>query len=413
LRRRGLSYRPTLRIGGDYDLVLRLLIRVLAINDRRTRYFYRKHTGSISHRIAVADVDRLLEADAAMRQSLVDAPRSLVQAWNSRRLSLERALAYSHLIDALKKGQWSRASRVLASHPGVLPLLRMPISAKLKRLLPKAQRTEPAPAERQVCLIARQRLVGNTNGSSAYLLSLCEALRSRGYRISLICPSPATFGRWPALYLRPEMQVFDQIFMRKSLRVGRRLFVQGSQSFPQRGLDGRWLLLRLRILGRSRIKPAPYAVAVPWSKEDQLFVAQHAPRSSRVVIADYAFVSPAIPYAMCPQAQSLVIMHDLFCSRKDQFADLNSSDSVASIDEATELGLLGGADAIVAIQANEARFVSERLPRQRVVVAHGNRCGQGAATGRLAHCAVCWKQYGSQCVGAALVSGPCMAAAEA
>ena len=241
LRRHGLSYRPTLRIGEDYDLVLQLLIQGARYRlTAELGYFYRKHAGSISHRIAVADVDRLLEADAAMRQSLVDAPRSLVQAWNSRRRSLERALAYSHLIDALKKGQWSRASRVLARHPGVLPLLRMPVSAKLKRLLPKALRTEPAPAERQVCLIARQRLVGNTNGSSAYLLSLCEALRSRGYRISLICPSPATFGRWPALYLRPEMQVFDQIFMRKSLRVGRRLFVaKDPRVFLSAALDGR------------------------------------------------------------------------------------------------------------------------------------------------------------------------------
>jgi succinoglycan biosynthesis protein ExoO len=372
LRRHGLSYRPSLRIGEDYDLVLQLLIEGARYRlTRELGYFYRRHASSISHRIAVADVERLLEADAAMRQSLVDAPQSLVPAWNGRRRSLERALAYSYVIDALKKGQWSRASRVVARHPGVLPLLRMPLAAKLKRLLSKASRTEPAPPERQVCLIARQRLVGNTNGSSTYLLSLCEALRSHGYRISLICPSPATFGRWPALYLRPEMDVFDQIFMRKSLRVGRRLFVaKDPRVFLSAALTvAEKLLLRLRILGRSRVKPAPYAIAVPWSKEDQLFVAQHAPRSSRVVIADYAFVSPAIPYAMCPKARSLVVMHDLFCSRTDQFAGVSASDSVASIDEATELAFLGAADAVIAIQANEARFVAERLPQRHVIVA--------------------------------------------
>jgi succinoglycan biosynthesis protein ExoO len=372
LRRHGLSYRPNLRIGEDYDLVLQLLIQGARYRlTGELGYFYRKHASSISHRIAVADVQRLLEVDAAMRQSLVDPPQSLVQAWDGRRRSLERALAYSHVIDALKKGQWRRAGRVIAEHPNVLPLLRMPLAAKLKRLLSRAARTQPAPAAKQVCLIARQRLVGSTNGSSTYLLSLCEALRSRGYRISLICPSPATFGRWPALYLRPEMQVFDQIFMRGSMRVGGRLFVAKDPGvFLSAALTvAEKILLRLRILGRSRVKPAPYAVAVPWAKEDQLFVARHAPRSSRVVIADYAFVTPAIPFAMCPKALSLVVMHDLFCSRTDQFAGASAPDSVASIDEATELALLGAADAIVAIQANEARFVAERLPQRRVLVA--------------------------------------------
>jgi succinoglycan biosynthesis protein ExoO len=372
LRRHGLSYRPSLRIGEDYDLLLQLLVQGARYRlTGEPGYFYRKHASSISHRIAVADVERLLEVDAAMRQSLVDPPQSLVQAWDSRRRSLKRALAYSHLIDALKKRQWSRVRQVVGEHPGVLPLLRMPLTAKLKRLLSKPARTQPTAIAKQVCLIARQRLVGNTNGSSTYLLSLGEALRSRGYRISLICPSPATFGRWPALYLRPEMQVFDQILMRGSVRVGRRLFVaKDPRILVSAALTvAEKLLLRLRILGRSRVKPAPYAVAVPWSKQDQLFVAQHAPPSSRIVIADYAFVAPAIPYAMCPKAQSLVVMHDLFCSRTDQFASASASDSVASIDEATELALLGAADVIVAIQENEARFVAERLPQRRVIVA--------------------------------------------
>ena len=62
-------------------------------------------------------------------------------------------------------------------------------------------------------------------------------------------------------------------------------------------------------------------------------------------------------------------MHDLFSSRSGRFAAVQASDSVATIDEADELALLSQADAVVAIQAREARFVSERLPRTHVILA--------------------------------------------
>lgn len=372
LRRHAIRYRPTLRIGEDYDLVLQLLAR--GARYRLTGeygYFYRKHANSVSHRTVTSDVERLIEADTAMLATLQGAPTSLERACRVRRRSLERALAFSRLIDALKSRSWSAAARLAIEHPSALPLMRMPIAARLKRLLPKGSQVTPSKAGRQACLIVRQRIVGRTNGSSTYLLSLCEALRGRGYRICLIFPSSATFGRWPALYLGPEMHVADEMSISNSMRIGRRLFVaRDPRIFFKAALTvAERLLLRLRIVRRSRVKSAPYAIALPWTKPEQLFIAQHAPRSSEVVIADYAFVTPAIPYALCPRASTLVVMHDLFCSRTDQFASLGTSDSVASIEEATELALLGRADGIIAIQENEARFVSERLPQKRVIVA--------------------------------------------
>ena len=372
LRRHAIRYRPALRIGEDYDLVMQLLLRGARYRlSGELGYFYRRHTHSVSHRTAASDVERLIEADAAMQGSLQDAPKSLARAFKVRRASLEQALAYSRLVDALKSRDWAVAARLSARHPSALPLMTMPIAARLKRLLPKGRQSKPHKSEKQACFIVRQRVVGSTNGSSTYLLSLCQALRGRGYRIRMIFPSPATFGRWPALYLRPEMQVADEIFISNSVRVGRRLFVaKDPWVFLKAALTvAERLLLRLRVVRRARVKPAPYAIALPWSKAEQLFIARHAPRSSQVVIADYALVAPAMPYAMCPRARTLVVMHDLFCSRTDQFAGLGASDSVAELDEATELSLLDRADAIVAIQENEARFVSERLPQKRVIVA--------------------------------------------
>src|SRR6266481_9609010 len=76
------------------------------------------------------------------------------------------------------------------------------------------------PPEDGICVLSRQRIVGNTNGSSTYLLSLCEALHRDGHALHLLCPSPWVFGRWPALVMGREMEIFRSIKIRGALRIG-------------------------------------------------------------------------------------------------------------------------------------------------------------------------------------------------
>ena len=116
-------------------------------------------------------------------------------------------------------------------------------------------------------------------------------------------------------------------------------------------------------------KPAPYAVSQPWTRQDLLFVARHARTHADVVIADYAFLTDGIPYTLRPDALSLVVMHDLFSSRSAQFSRLGAADSVAAIEQQAEMALLAKADAVVAIQADEACTVRHCLPGQHVIVA--------------------------------------------
>src|SRR5690349_8171038 len=71
-----------------------------------------------------------------------------------------------------------------------------------------------------ISVLSRQRIIGNTNGSSTSLLSLCEALRRDGHVLHLLCPSPAMFGRWPALVMGPEMAIFRSIKIRGAPRIG-------------------------------------------------------------------------------------------------------------------------------------------------------------------------------------------------
>ena len=364
MRKHAITYRPNLRVGEDYDLVLQLMAcggRYRLVGD--LGYFYRKHPNSVSARLRVRDLEEMIRVDAAALASFDASDRPLMRAWNARQRSLRRALAFSHLVTALKSKDWAAAARLAVTKPSVLPLLRMPIGMRLWRLSRKFAKPLHFAGDKRACVLVRQRVVGKTNGSSAYLLSLCEALRRQGYYITAVFPNPATFGRWPFLHFGKETAAFEEIFVRGSLRIGRRLFLATS---PKVLLTAALTMAeklgqRVGLLGRSRVKRAPYAVAVPWTRKDQLFVAQHAPpRATHLVIADYAFVAPGIPFAMQPSAHSLVVMHDLFSSRAGRFEALNAADSVASLDEARELALLGEADAVVAIQANEARFVEER-----------------------------------------------------
>ena len=62
-------------------------------------------------------------------------------------------------------------------------------------------------------------------------------------------------------------------------------------------------------------------------------------------------------------------MHDLFSSRSAQFDRLGAANSVAAIEQQAEMALLAKADAVVAIQADEACTVRHCLPDQRVIVA--------------------------------------------
>ena len=64
LRNQKLSYDPSLRIGEDYDLVMRALLaggRYLYVPN--TSYHYRRHAGSTSARLPLADIEALLMAE--------------------------------------------------------------------------------------------------------------------------------------------------------------------------------------------------------------------------------------------------------------------------------------------------------------------------------------------------------------
>lgn len=142
-RAAGVRYDETLRIGEDYDVLLRLLAKGLRLRlEPAGLYRYRRHPASISHVLRRDHLEAMLRADAAFDTDVPDLPADARRAQAARRRSLERALAYDEVIQRLKRRDLAGGiSRALGA-PAIWPLLTMPVTARIKRL---AARPQPQP----------------------------------------------------------------------------------------------------------------------------------------------------------------------------------------------------------------------------------------------------------------------------
>jgi succinoglycan biosynthesis protein ExoO len=142
LRAAGVRYDERLRIGEDYDFLLRLLAKGLRLRlEPHAGYRYRRHVASTSHMMAEDHVRGMLAADAAFEADFTGLPVDVLRAQAARRRSLERALAYGEIVRRLKTGDLGGGLARSLGQPRVWPLLTLPVQARLKRL---AQRLQPA-----------------------------------------------------------------------------------------------------------------------------------------------------------------------------------------------------------------------------------------------------------------------------
>ncbi len=222
---------------------------------------------------------------------------------------------------------------------------------------------------RNAWLISRQRIVGNTNGSSIYVLSIMAYLKSLGYRVHYRSPSPLTLGRWAVARLLPETSVFDTYAIRGTIRLGTYIcrldpaaYVRAALAVADRLVGGLGLRVRLS-------RPPPHAMAVSSNSADRAFLRQMICRPGDVVLLDYAFLTPSIADLGGERVPSIVIMHDLISSRAAQFGGLDRADGFPSISLDDEMALLGRADLVLAIQHDEAAIVRANLPDQAVAAA--------------------------------------------
>ena len=129
-------YDESLRIGEDFDLVLRLLhggktYRVYP----PPFYYYRKHASSISHRLNEAALIALKAANRRFLERVREGHPTLIQLLEARDRSIETALSYEKLLCALKNRKWRTVLDIAIRNPASAALLRLPIGVRVRRVL--------------------------------------------------------------------------------------------------------------------------------------------------------------------------------------------------------------------------------------------------------------------------------------
>ncbi len=132
--RYGLSYDTDLRIGEDDELIVHALAEGCryAVTDR-AMYRYRKHSASISHRLSLDNVDKMVAAEARIRQRIGPAAQKS-PAYRGRQRALERGHAFVQSIERLKARDLAGAVAAILREPGAIFLYRMPLTALFERM---------------------------------------------------------------------------------------------------------------------------------------------------------------------------------------------------------------------------------------------------------------------------------------
>ncbi|UXN69089.1 glycosyltransferase [Devosia neptuniae] len=115
-----LRYDETLRIGEDYDLLLRTLLAGASMwIVPEPWYLYRRHSGSISHRLSTNDVGAML-ANQAQLLAGIKPEAGLAHAFAQRRDALQGALDFGRLVEAIKARSPGTVLKIIARRPALL-----------------------------------------------------------------------------------------------------------------------------------------------------------------------------------------------------------------------------------------------------------------------------------------------------
>ena len=139
-----LRYDERLTIAEDYDFIFRLLMAGAKFRTLpHIGYFYRRHSGSVSHRLSSDALQRIADSETGWAKRWPQA--SLQGALRARERSIKRAIAFNRLVLQIKARQMAAAVRTAMADPAAALLLYMPAWQFIKRL-GRAHKTVPAKA---------------------------------------------------------------------------------------------------------------------------------------------------------------------------------------------------------------------------------------------------------------------------
>lgn len=159
LRDLDLRYDPSLRIAEDDDFVLRMLTQGMRYwLEPETGYAYRRHDNSTSHRLSSSNAAAILTASARMIDTAATEGADVRTLLRSRHAAFSTSNAFALLIDALKARRVGTALRLAVQAPGTIPMLRMPISAALRRIARRPVTSMIAAEDPAAAVIVRRAL---------------------------------------------------------------------------------------------------------------------------------------------------------------------------------------------------------------------------------------------------------------
>lgn len=134
LRKKQLSYDPDIRIGEDYLLLAEALaLGAKCVIDPNAGYLYTARVSSISHRLTVGDVDRMIASDRKFLAKHVLTPTAQC-AQNRRAKNQLRMRAFVQLVDAIKQKSAAAALGIALHNPLTTIQLWRPVWARIQRL---------------------------------------------------------------------------------------------------------------------------------------------------------------------------------------------------------------------------------------------------------------------------------------
>ncbi len=306
LRRHGIRYKPDLLIGEDYDLIIQLLAKGARFRLLDALgYFYRKHDQSISHRLSVKNLEHMTDADQSLRHLFAEDAHDVARAFDARRASIERAIAFSTIISALKARKWMEASAIAAKNPSAVPLLALPLIAKLRSIWRPRRRSVAVDGDSWICIVSGDSLIKNSEAKLAYLAVITTTLRDSGYRTTLIVPKTLSNGLHPTLRLPREFGALNDVHIRGTWKIGRRLRIAGVGHLLSAAVSA-----IMGHLTQKRDPTPPSSSHELWSREEQLYIASKAPKSCALVVADGTCAVSALPYTLAPLALSAIFLDE-------------------------------------------------------------------------------------------------------
>jgi succinoglycan biosynthesis protein ExoO len=205
-------------------------------------------------------------------------------------------------------------------------------------------------------------------GNSAYVRSMVKYLRENGYRVVLVVPSLRGLGRKPLAHVDMDASAFDAI----ELSGGIRVFSWRIRPEPILWIGAVKIVLSRairRLLGRGIADPGMLDIS-PADRAELTAVRRAIARyRPDAVLANYFLVCGIFDLPELRALPKVVIVHDIFHTRTEAFARSGVQMGHAPVPKSLELGALGKADALVAIQPTEAGYLRGWFPDRHVIVA--------------------------------------------